>query len=112
MESLLQIFILVPLLGFALSLLIPKKKENSISWEAYITVGLHFGLAMAFVAYWLFIGRPTLNFREIILYKTPGYEFLIDFYFDKITATYLLVGSVLTFLVTVYSRYYLHREDG
>ncbi|MDZ7649117.1 MAG: hypothetical protein U5K54_19205 [Cytophagales bacterium] len=26
------------------------------------------------------------------------------------TATYLFVGSLFTFMVTIYSRYYLHRE--
>jgi NADH:ubiquinone oxidoreductase subunit 5 (subunit L)/multisubunit Na+/H+ antiporter MnhA subunit len=67
---------------------------------------------VAFVAYWLTAGRPVLNFREIVLYNSDGYEFLVDFYFDKISATYLIVGSLLTFLVTVYSRYYLHRESG
>jgi len=112
MESILQFFIIVPLVGFAFSLLVPAKKENSISWAAFVTVGLHFAVAVAFVAYWFFLGRPTLNLKEIILYSAGGYEFLIDFYFDKITATYLLVGSMLTFLVTVYSRYYLHREIG
>jgi NADH-quinone oxidoreductase subunit L len=112
METLLQFFIVVPLLGFALSLLIPGKKENSISWAAFVTVGSHFAAAVAFVAYWFFAGRPILNLKEIVLYKIAGYEFFIDFYFDKITATYLIVGSLLTFLVTVYSRYYLHRESG
>jgi NADH-quinone oxidoreductase subunit L len=112
METLLQFFIIVPIAGFALSLLIPGKKENSISWTAYVTVGSHFAAAVAFVAYWLFVGQPVLNFREIVLYNTDGYEFLVDFYFDKISATYLIVGSLLTFLVTVYSRYYLHRESG
>ena len=112
MESLLQFFIIVPILGFAVSLLIPEKKENSISWAAFVTVGSHFAAAMVFMAYWFFVGRPTLNLKEIVLYNTVGYEFLVDFYFDKITATYLLVGSLLTFLVTVYSRYYLHRESG
>jgi NADH-quinone oxidoreductase subunit L len=112
METLLQLFIIVPITGFALSLLIPGKKENSISWTAFVTVGSHFAAAMAFVAYWFFVGRPTLNLKEIVLYNTDGYEFFVDFYFDKITATYLLVGSLLTFLVTLYSRYYLHRESG
>lgn len=112
METLLQFFIIVPIAGFVLSLLIPGKNENSISWTAFGTVGSHFAAAMAFVAYWLFMGRPTLNLKEIVLYSTDGYEFFVDFYFDKITATYLLVGSLLTFLVTVYSRYYLHRESG
>ena len=112
MEPLLQFFIIVPILGFAVSLLIPEKKENSISWVAFATVGSHFAAAMIFIAYWFFVGRPTLNLKEIVLYDTVGYEFLVDFYFDKITAIYLVVGSLLTFLVTVYSRYYLHREKG
>lgn len=112
MESLLQFFILVPIVGYAFSLLIPGRKENSISWAAFITVGSHFLAAIVFVAYWLIQGRPTLNLKEIVLYKASGYEFFVDFYFDKITATYLLVGSLLTFLVTIYSRYYLHRESG
>lgn len=46
------------------------------------------------------------------MYQTKGYTFLIDFYFDEVTAVYLFVGALLTFLITVYSRYYLHRESG
>jgi len=112
MELLLQFFIIVPILGFVVSLLIPGKKENSISWSAFGTVGLHLLGTVLFVGYWLVLGRPNLNLKEIVLYKATGYEFFIDFYFDKITATYLMVGSLLTFLVTIYSRYYLHRETG
>lgn len=112
MEQLLQFFILIPLMGFVVSLLIPDKKENSISWGSFISVGLHLSGALIFLGYWLLHHRPTLNLKEIVLFRTSGYEFFIDFYFDKITATYLFVGSLLTFLVTVYSRYYLHRESG
>lgn len=112
MEKILQFFILVPLLGFVVSLLIPGKRENSISWTAFTAVGIHFSAAIIFIAYWLLHGLPILNLKEIVLFKIPGYEFFIDFYFDKITATYLIVGSLLTFLVTIYSRYYLHRESG
>jgi NADH-quinone oxidoreductase subunit L len=57
-------------------------------------------------------GHPVLDEKDIVLFKSPGYEFFIDFYFDKITATYLFVGSFLTFLVALYSRLYLHREKG
>ena len=77
METLLQFFVLIPIAGFALSLLIPGKKENSISWTAYVTVGSHFTAAVAFVAYWFMVGRPVLNFREFVLYNTEGYEFLV-----------------------------------
>ncbi|MDH4298942.1 MAG: proton-conducting transporter membrane subunit [Cyclobacteriaceae bacterium] len=112
MDQLLQFFVIVPLAGFVISLLTPDKKENAISWGAFLTVGLHLSGTIVFLVYWLLHHHPTLNLKEIVLFKTVGYEFLIDFYFDKITATYLLVGSLLTFLVTVYSRYYMHRESG
>ena len=68
--------------------------------------------SLVFIVYWFWNGHPSLNLKEIVLFNTTGYEFFVDFYFDTITATYLVVGSVLTFLVTLYSRYYLHREKG
>jgi NADH-quinone oxidoreductase subunit L len=112
MESIIQYFIWIPLVGFVISLLIPKEKENLISASTFSLVGLHMVFGQAFIIYWLVQGFPTLNLKEVVLLKTSGYEFLVDFYFDKITAVYLFVGSILTFLVTIYSRYYLHRERG
>lgn len=112
MTSIFPFFILLPLVGFVLSLLIPEKRETLISRTSFITVGLHLFGATLFIGYWLFHGMPTLNFEQFVLYKTTGYEYVIDFLFDKTTAVYLIVGSVLTFLVTLYSRYYLHREAG
>jgi NADH:ubiquinone oxidoreductase subunit 5 (subunit L)/multisubunit Na+/H+ antiporter MnhA subunit len=112
MNILLQFFIFLPVLGFLVSLLIPGNKESLISKAAFVTVGLHLFTFQIFLVYWIWHGHPTLNLKEIVLLKTDGYEFLVDFYFDKITATYLFVGSLLTFLVTIYSRYYLHRETG
>lgn len=112
MTSLLQLFILIPLLGFITSLLITDKSETAISWVAYITAGVNLVSLLIFVGYWLINGHPTLNLKEIILFKSKEYEFLIDLCFDKITVVYILVGAFLTFLVTIYSRYYLHRERG
>ncbi len=108
----LQVFIILPFLGFVLSLFIPAKKETLISWTAFSTVGLHLVCALAFLAHWLINGHPILNLKEIVLYESAEYSFFVDFYFDKITAVYLFVGALLTFMVTLYSRYYLHRENG
>ncbi|MBL7871060.1 MAG: hypothetical protein JNM78_05580 [Cyclobacteriaceae bacterium] len=112
MNLLLQFFIFIPFLGFLISWLIPKEKETTLSRVAFTSVGIHFVSFQVFLVYWLWNGHPVLNLKEIVLFKTTGYEFLIDFYFDSITAVYLFVGSLLTFLVTTYSRYYLHRETG
>jgi len=112
MNLILQFFILIPLLGFVVSLLIPRKEETIISRMAFFSVGLHMISFQVFFIYWLFNGHPVLNLKEIVLFKTDGYEFFVDFYFDAITAVYLFVGSLLTFMVTIYSRYYMHREGG
>lgn len=112
MNFILQFFILLPLAGFVLSLFLPGKKEDLISWSSFTSVGLHLFGASVFFIYWLMQGHPTLNIKDIVLYQTADYSFFIDFYFDRITAVYLIVGGVLTFLVTIYSRYYMHREGG
>lgn len=111
MTSFLHLFILLPLAGFILSVLAPKK-EVLLSQIAFGTVGLHLLSTIIFLGYWLLHGYPTLDLKDIVLFRTIDYEFFIDFSFDMVTATYLFVGAFLTFLVTIYSRYYLHRESG
>ncbi|MDH4461040.1 MAG: proton-conducting transporter membrane subunit, partial [Flectobacillus sp.] len=112
MTSLIPYFIFLPLIGFFISLLIPDKKETAISAAAFLTVGIHLVAAIAFIAVWFLQGGQVLNQKDLSLFQDFGYDFFIDLYFDGITATYLFVGAFLTFIVTVYSRYYLHREDG
>jgi NADH-quinone oxidoreductase subunit L len=112
MAQFLNVFILIPLVGFIISLLISGKKETLLSWSAFVSVGAHLITAGVFIVLWLMGEHTTLNIKDIVLYEHTGYEFFIDFSFDKITAVYLFVGSFLTFLVTIYSRYYMHREVG
>ncbi len=112
MQLALQFFILIPLTGFVISLLIPQKNEDLISTVSFSMVGLNLGGFVLFLVYWLFNGYPILDHNYLTVYQATDYDFFIDLYFDKITAVYLLVGALLTFLVTVYSRYYLHREEG
>ncbi len=112
MNITLHLFIWVPIFGFLVSLILPKKHENLISVTAFSTLAIQLTISTAFVGYWLFTGAETIQIKDIILFKNDEYVFQIDFLFDKITAVYLLVGAVLTFMVTLYSRYYLHREAG
>ena len=112
MENLLRIFIIIPLLGYLVSLCIPKAKESLIAGISIFSVGLNLISILGFITYWLFHHHPILNLKEIALYSSQEYEFFIDLYFDKISLVYALVGSFLTFLVTIYSKAYLHREPG
>jgi NADH-quinone oxidoreductase subunit L len=112
MYLLLNLCILVPLMGFAVSAFVPGTKETLLSRTAFFTVGLHALIFVVLVLAWAFNDFASLNVKEVVLLKTGNYEFFIDFRFDKITAIFGLVGSILAFLVTVYSRTYLHREKG
>jgi NADH-quinone oxidoreductase subunit L len=112
MTPLLHALIAIPFIGFIISVLVPGKKETLLSQVAFLTAGLHLLTAMVFLVVWINNRFPVIDVKEIVLFQSTGYEFFIDFDFDKITAVYLFVGSFLTFLVTIYSRYYLHRENG
>jgi NADH-quinone oxidoreductase subunit L len=112
MNILLKLFILIPLAGFVISLLLPRQKETLISWTTFLTVGLHLVSLVVYLAFWWLQRHPTLYLKDIVLFTAPGYEFFLAFCFDKITAVYLFVGAFLTFLVAIYSSYYLHREEG
>ncbi|GAB4420595.1 MAG: hypothetical protein OHK0039_34370 [Bacteroidia bacterium] len=112
MSSFIAVFVLLPFVGYNASLLIPARRESLLSWVSFGTVGLQLHLAVGFWIFWLIQGHEPVNIKEIVLYRSGDYEFFIDFYFDHITAVYLLAGSLLSFLVTIYSRYYMHREAG
>lgn len=112
MNNILHLFILLPVTGFLLSLFIRRRHEGLISAVAFGTAGLQLLCAVVFSIWWILNDHPTLHLKDISLYSSTGYDFYLDFYLDKITVTYLLVGSLLTTMVTRYSRYYLHREAG
>ncbi|WP_445715248.1 proton-conducting transporter transmembrane domain-containing protein [Flavobacterium sp.] len=112
MNELLQYFILLPFLGFIISLFLPESKEKSISWTAFGTVFLQLVGLVVFIIFWIIYGAKDLNLLELSILKTAHYEFFIDFYFDQISAVYLFIGALLTSMITTYSRYYLHREKG
>ena len=112
MESFIKAFILTSFIGFIISLLIPKKNEKIVSFVSYGTIGLQLIGTIFFLGYWIYNGLPEINMKEFSIFQAKGYDFYIDLFFDKISATYLIIGVLLTFLITVYSRYYLHKEPG
>ena len=107
-----QLMIGIPLVGFVVSLIIPESRENLLSKVAFYTAGLNLLSILVFLVVWAVEGFVSVNLKELVLYKDPNFEFLIDFFFDRVGAVYVTVGALLTFLITYYSRYYLHREPG
>ncbi len=112
MSSLLQLFIWIPFLGLIFSVFIPQKSENIISRIAIGTITFHFVGILSFVGFWLINDFQTLNIKHIVLFAANDIEIFIDFYFDKITAVFALIGSFLILLVAIFSRFYLHRDEG
>ncbi len=112
LNLIIQAFFIIPLIALILSLVIPEKYEYLLSFNAFGSSSTHFIGLIIFTILWLFEGADALYLKEISVLKTSHYDFFIAFYFDRITAIFLLVGSFLTMLITVYSRYYLHREQG
>lgn len=107
-----QLMIGIPLIGFVLSIMIPENQEKILSRVAFYTAGLNLLSVMVFLVFWTSAGFESLNLKEFVLYKTEHFEFLVDFFFDRVGAVFVVIGAILTFLITFYSRYYLHREIG
>src|SRR5678816_1997854 len=103
MSLLINLFILLPLAGFLLSLAIPQKNEALLSRSSFLTAGIQLVSAIAFTVLWITEGYPVLEQKDMIIVETSSYQFLIAFTFDKIAATFLIVGAFLTFMVTIYS---------
>ncbi|MBD3628212.1 proton-conducting transporter membrane subunit [Cyclobacterium sp.] len=107
-----SLFVLLPLVAFLISLLIPKGRENSFSRLAFVSVSLQLVGITGYICYWAGMGMHPINIRDWVLYNNGDYRFLLDFYFDTLTAVFLWVGAFITFLITRYSRFYLHLEEG
>ena len=105
MEYLLKYFILLPVLGYIISISINKKNEYGIATVAIGTSLLQLIGVIVFVTFWFVKYNQTLDVKEITLLKTPEFDFYIDFIFDKYSAVFLFVGSLLSLLVSIFSKY-------
>ncbi|MBK6618589.1 MAG: hypothetical protein IPG31_09595 [Nitrosomonas sp.] len=112
-SQLLQYLIYIPLIGFLLSLFLPANRERPVAWVSLLTIGFHLICVWLLVAYWILSDHfHTHQVTVYSLYNSPTYQFDISLYFDKVTAVFMLIGSLLIFLVTLYCQHYLHRDQG
>lgn len=105
-------FVVWPILLFLVSLFIPAHKEKNISRWAFLGTFIHLLMIVFFSIWWSIQGFSEINIKEVALYQSENYAFIIDFYFDKVTAVYLFTGSFLTALIVRYSKNYMHLEPG
>jgi NADH-quinone oxidoreductase subunit L len=70
LTNILHFLIFLPLAGFVINILLPRKNENLISGTTIFTIGLHFIVFSAFTVYWLINGHPTLNLKDVVLFQS------------------------------------------
>ena len=112
MQSLLPLYVFIPLIGFFLSLCFERTQEKAMSRIAITTVSLHLLLVVVGLVGWLSHGMTTQHFKYWQLFEHEGFKFALDFYLDKITIVFALVGSIITLLTLIFSKFYMHRDEG
>lgn len=112
MEQFILTLIGIPFLAFVCSLFVPGKKEHTIALIVKLATGINLLVAIAFSIAWVLQGANSIHFTEMTVLESGHYVFHLDLFADKLSITFLLVGSILLFLIAIFSRRYLHRETG
>ena len=112
MQQILALFILIPLLGLIINYFISSKSEKALFYAAITTIAIHLVTFFGFLVQWLISGSKPVQYQFLTLYKSTDFRFDLSFYFDNVSAVYMCVASLLVFLVGIFSRYYLHRDQG
>ena len=107
-----SLFVIIPLLAFIATLLWRNRQEKPIAGIVQFTKAFYIIAAVVYAVLWFMNGHTPVNQRFATLYQTEHFVFAIQFYYDHITAVYSIVGAVLFFLVSTFSRYYMHRDEG
>jgi len=112
LPELLTTLVLIPILGFALCMLMPGKWERTIFSVATGAILLELVAFLTIGYQWLSTGAHPVLASIGSLYSSHDYTFSLDFYFDGLGAVFLGTATVMTALIFIFSKYYLHREQG
>ncbi len=107
-----SLFVIIPLLAFLTSLFWRNRQEKPIAWIVLFTKAFFILATVVYALFWFVNGSVPVNQKLVTLYETKHFVFAIQFYYDHITAVYSVVGAILFFLVSTFSRYYMHRDEG
>lgn len=110
--QLLIMLVLVPALGFVGCIITPKKWERTVFSIAVATILLELAAFLLFGYQYLSEGASSVFTRIGSLYASHNYSFNLELYFDRLGAIFLGMAIVMTVLIFIFSKYYLHREQG
>jgi NADH:ubiquinone oxidoreductase subunit 5 (subunit L)/multisubunit Na+/H+ antiporter MnhA subunit len=108
----LTVLVLIPILGFVGCILTPRKWERTIFSIAIAAIVLEFIAFLLFGYQWLSAGTSPVLSSVGSLHVGHSYIFDLSFYFDNLAAVFLGMTIIMTALIFIFSKYYLHREQG
>jgi NADH-quinone oxidoreductase subunit L len=112
LSQLLILLLLPPIIAFAICLFLPRNHERAIFSVAITAMFLELALFIVLGFLWLSSGVYPISAHAMSLYSSQHYSFSIDLYFDWVGAVYLGMAVLMTTLVLIFSKYYMHREEG
>ena len=79
----LSLFIIVPLIGFFLTILLKNKSEKAIGIIVRVAKLSYIFLAVIFAACWIANGLTPISYKLATIYQTDHFAFAIQFYYFK-----------------------------
>lgn len=107
-----SLFIFIPLFAFFATLLWQNRQEKPVAFIVQFTKAFYLVAAIVYAVLWFANGQQVINQKLTTLYQSEHFIFAIQFYYDATTAVYSVVGAILFFLVSTFSKYYMHRDEG
>ncbi|MFZ1514045.1 MAG: proton-conducting transporter membrane subunit [Saprospiraceae bacterium] len=104
--------VLLPLVALFILLFIESKRERLISNLVLISTSA--GLLMSLLAflYWMLGEGKPIYHKVGSIYSHHDFDFIFGFYYDLNSGVFQLLGALLFFVVALFSKFYMHREEG
>ncbi len=112
MEYILSILLLLPLLSAAIAFWFNNKEEKAIYTISTAPLIINLILILFLGINWIVNGYETLYSKGPVLYQTQNAEFSVNLFLDGYSYLYILVSTTLIGMVSIFSKYYMHREKG
>ncbi|MFM6944511.1 MAG: proton-conducting transporter membrane subunit [Bacteroidota bacterium] len=112
MHNLLLLTIIIPLIIFFISLFFKNEQEKNIVYTTLLGTALQSIISIAIAFTYFAYSLNPLSLNVIKIYHSAEFHFGFDIFYDSLTAIYLIVTSVLFFIISYFSKTYMHRESG
>lgn len=112
LTHLLSLLVFIPILGFIACVLTPARWERTVFYVSTVTIFTELVTFLALVYKWLVGGAMPIATHTGTLYASRPYTLAADFYFDKLAAAFFAMTAITTILIFMFSKFYMHREQG